>query len=76
MLERINRLLSFEEETIRYFLAKAQNVEKDLYFADGDLRSILDNTINDMILCLVDIAEGCLKKQRKTIPETQAHGTR
>jgi uncharacterized protein YutE (UPF0331/DUF86 family) len=69
-LERVNRLLDFEKDTVRYFLAKVQNVDKDRYFADRDLRSILDKTINDMILCLIDIAEECLKKHHKTIPDT------
>lgn len=44
MLDRIEKLLSFEEEAVRYFLAKVRNVDKDLYFADRDLRSILDKT--------------------------------
>ena len=69
-MDRISRLLSFMEETVRYFLAKVENVGKDLYFADRDLRNILDKTINDLILCLVDIAEECLKNQHRTIPDT------
>lgn len=67
---RIERLLGFIEDTIPYFLSKLEKVEKDLYFADRDIRSILDKTINDLILCLVDIAEECLRKNKRTIPDT------
>ena len=41
-----------------------------MYFADRDKRYILDKSINDIILCLVDIAEECLKKHNKSIPDT------
>jgi len=58
------------EETIVYFSEKVKHVDRDRYFADRDIRSILDKTINDMILCLVDMAEECLKKKRRKIPDT------
>lgn len=69
-MERIERLLGFVEDTIPYFLSKLEKMDKDLYFADRDRRSILDKTINDLILCLVDIAEECLRKNNRTIPDT------
>lgn len=69
-MDRAKMLFDFMEDTINYFLTKSENVDKDLYFADRDTRNILDKTINDIILCLVDIAEECLKKRRKTIPDT------
>ncbi len=69
-MDKVNRLLSFAGETVRYFLTKVENVKRDRYLADRDLRSILDKTINDLILCLVDLAEECLKKHRRTIPDT------
>lgn len=69
-MDRFDRLLGFVEDTIPYFLSKLAKVDKDLYFADRDIRSILDKTINDLILCLVDIAEECLKKNKRTIPDT------
>lgn len=69
-MDRIERLLGFIEDTIPYFLSKLGKVDKDLYFADRDIRSILDKTINDLILCLVDIAEECLRKNKRTIPDT------
>lgn len=67
---RIERLFSFLDETIEYFLAKVQAVNKDKYFADRDSRNILDKTINDIILCVVDISEECLKKRKRSIPDT------
>ena len=44
--------LGFVKDTIPCFLLKLEKVDKDLYFADRDLRSILDKTINDLILYL------------------------
>ncbi|MCG2814219.1 MAG: DUF86 domain-containing protein, partial [Thermodesulfovibrionales bacterium] len=38
--------------------------------ADRDIRNILDKTINDIILCIVDISEEILKEHRRNIPET------
>jgi uncharacterized protein YutE (UPF0331/DUF86 family) len=69
-LDRVQRLFEFLGETSKYFLAKVEKADRDLYFADRDVRNILDKTINDIILCLVDIAEECLKKQGKRIPDT------
>ncbi|MEW6419018.1 MAG: HepT-like ribonuclease domain-containing protein [Nitrospirota bacterium] len=69
-MDRIKNLLSFMEDTIDYFLMKIKDVNRDRYFADRDIRNILDKTINDIILCMVDIAEECLKKHGRSIPDT------
>jgi uncharacterized protein YutE (UPF0331/DUF86 family) len=69
-LDKSERLLGFLEETIAYFLSKVEGVDRDRYFADRDIRNILDKTINDIILCMVDIAEECLKAKGRTIPDT------
>jgi hypothetical protein len=63
-MDRQEKLLSFIEETIPYFLNKAELVDRDRYFADRDIRNILDKTINDLILALVDLSEECLKTQK------------
>lgn len=68
--QKINKLFSFLKETIEYFLSRLEGVDKDRYFADRDRRNILDKSINDIILCLVDIAEECLKKNNRAIPDT------
>jgi len=49
---------------------RVQDVDRDHYLANRDIRNILDKTINDLILCLVDIAEECLKKKNRHIPDT------
>lgn len=67
---KIYRLFAFVSETIDYFLSRLEGVERDVYFADRDKRNILDKSINDIILCLIDIAEECLKKQKRDIPDT------
>ncbi|MGA3112861.1 MAG: hypothetical protein ABSF90_00350 [Syntrophobacteraceae bacterium] len=45
-MDRSTRLLAFMDETIIYFLARSENVDRDLYFADRDIRNILDKAIN------------------------------
>ena len=67
---KIKHLLAFLDETVDYFLSRAEGVDRDIYFADRDKRNILDKSINDIILCLIDIAEECLKKNKRNIPDT------
>lgn len=67
---KAEKLVSFLEETTAYFLDKIEGIDRDRYFADRDSRSILDKTLNDLILCLVDIAEECLKLKGLAIPDT------
>lgn len=67
---KIYRLFAFINDTLDYFLSKIEGVTRDLYFADRDKRNILDKSINDLILCLTDIAEECLKKHKRDIPDT------
>ena len=62
--------MSFLSETIDYFLRKIEGVDRDRYFADRDIRNILDKSINDIILCIVDISEEMLKGHQRNIPET------
>lgn len=70
MNQRLEMLLSFLEETIDYFSRKVEGIDKDRYFADRDIRNILDKSINDIILCIVDISEEILKFHKRTIPDT------
>jgi len=67
---KIQRLFSFLEETLDYFFSKLEGVDRDRYFADRDRRNILDKSINDIILCLVDIAEEYLRKNKRDVPDT------
>ncbi|RPH85228.1 MAG: DUF86 domain-containing protein [Desulfobacteraceae bacterium] len=69
-MDKFKRQVIFIEESIAYFEKKIQGVNRDLYFADRDIRSILDKTINDLILCLVDIAEECLRKGKRVVADT------
>lgn len=70
MDKRIERLILFLEESIDYFLRKLEGVDRDRYFADRDIRSILDKTINDIILSIVDISEELLKFHKRRVPDT------
>jgi uncharacterized protein YutE (UPF0331/DUF86 family) len=67
---KIKHLFAFLDETVDYFLSRAEGIDRDVYFADRDKRNILDKSINDIILCLIDIAEECLKKNKRNIPDT------
>ncbi len=67
---KISRLFAFIDETIDYFLSRIENIDRDRYFADRDKRNILDKSINDIILCLVDLSEECLKKNKRDIPDS------
>jgi len=64
------RLLSFLEESLEYFENKLTTTDRDRYFADRDMRCILDKTINDIILCIVDLCEEVLKGEKRSIPDT------
>ncbi len=64
------QLFAFLDEVLEYFLSRSEGIGRDLYFADRDKRNILDKSINDIILCLIDIAEECLKKNNRNIPDT------
>lgn len=68
--DKIKHLFAFIDETVDYFLSRVEGVDRDVYFADRDKRNILDKSINDIILCLTDIAEECLKKHKRDIPDT------
>lgn len=70
MDDRFEKLISFLEETVDYFLKKAEDVDRDRYFADRDIRYILDKAINDIILCLADISEEVLKSKGRSIPDS------
>ncbi|MBI5142479.1 MAG: DUF86 domain-containing protein [Nitrospirae bacterium] len=70
MEDKQRQLLEFLEDSIEYFQRKMEGMDRDRYFADRDIRSILDKTINDIIFCMVDIAEECLKKHGRSIPAT------
>lgn len=69
-MDRMERLLAFAEESIVYLTRKMDGVERDRYFADRDIRSILDKTVNDIILSTVDIAEEYLKTRGRMVPDT------
>lgn len=67
---KVNKLISFLKETISYFALKLEGVDRDRYFADRDIRNILDKSINDIILCIVDLCEELLKKYKREIPDS------
>jgi uncharacterized protein YutE (UPF0331/DUF86 family) len=64
------RLLTFLDDSLEYFEKKLTLADRDRYFADRDVRSILDKTINDIILCIVDVCEEVLKGKKHSIPDT------
>lgn len=69
-MDKTTRLLTFLSDSLDYFLKKLDGVDRDRYFADRDVRCILDKTINDIVLCVVDLCEECLKENGRGIPDT------
>ncbi|MDD4197559.1 MAG: hypothetical protein PHT96_14310 [Syntrophorhabdaceae bacterium] len=67
---RLEKYLSFLDETIEYFQDKVVGVDRDRYISDRDIRSILDKTMNDMILCIADISKELLRSKKRSIPDT------
>jgi uncharacterized protein YutE (UPF0331/DUF86 family) len=70
MKNQSKKLLSFLKETVQYFQNKIHGIDRNKYFADRDIRYILDKSINDIILCLIDLCEEVLKKHKREIPDT------
>jgi len=70
MKTKLKTLIDYLSETVEYFLKKFEKTTKELYFADRDTRYILDKSINDIILCIVDICEEILKINKRRIPDT------
>ena len=67
---KLEKYLSFLDETIEYFQDKVVGVDRDRYISDRDIRSILDKTMNDMILCIADISKELLRSKKRSIPDT------
>ena len=60
------QLIDSDAETLYVLRHRILHECEDIKFR----RNILDKTINDIILCIVDIAEECLKKHGRGIPDT------
>lgn len=67
---KLEKYLSFLDESIEYFQRKIEGIDRDRYISDRDVRSILDKTINDIILCTVDISKELLKNKKRNVPDT------
>lgn len=63
-------ILSFIEEEIEYFDRKARDVTFEEFSANKDLRKILNATLNELVLALVDLAGECLRKKNRRVPTT------
>ena len=63
-------ILSFIKEETAYFDKKAKDVSFEDFFSNKDLRKILNATLNELILALVDLAGECLRKSGRRVPTT------
>jgi len=68
--EKSYNILSFIKEETSYFEKKAGDVTFDEFVSDKDLRKILNATLNELILALVDLAGECLRKSGRRVPTT------
>ncbi len=70
MLDRMQNIQDFITESLDYFNSKFEKTSMDKYFADRDTRSILDKTLNDIILSVIDISIESLKYHKRNIPKS------
>ncbi len=63
-------ILAFLKEEIGYFDAKSKGVTFDEFTSNKDLRKILNSTLNELVLALVDLAGECLRKGNRRVPTT------
>lgn len=68
--EKAYSILSFLKEESDYFETKAKDVTFEEFASNKDLRKILNVTLNELVLALVDLAGECLRKRGRRVPTT------
>lgn len=63
-------IIAFLKEEILYFKTKSKGVTFDKFTSDKDLRKILNSTLNEIVLAIVDLAGECLRKAGRRVPNT------
>jgi len=63
-------ILAFMKEEMDYFEKKARDVTFEEFATNKDLRKILNATLNELVLALVDLAGECLRRQNRRVPTT------
>ncbi len=68
--EKIFQIMDFLKEETDYFKEKSAGLTYEEYSSNKDLKKILNSTLNDIVLAVVDLAGEILKKARKKVPNT------
>ncbi len=68
--EKIYTIMDFLREEADYFKEKSAGLTYEEYSSNKDLKKILNSTLNDLVLAVVDLAGELLKKARKRVPNT------
>jgi uncharacterized protein YutE (UPF0331/DUF86 family) len=68
--EKVYSILSFLEEELLYFKEKSKGVSYEDFVSNKDLRKILNATLNELVLAMVDIGGECLRKANRRVPTT------
>lgn len=63
-------IIDFLKDEIRYFREKSENLTYEEYSSNRDVKKILNATVNDIVLAVVDLAGEALKKKRRRVPDT------
>jgi len=63
-------VIAFLKEEISYFKVKSKGISFDRFTSDKDLRKILNPTLNEIVLAIVDLAGECLRKAGRRVPNT------
>lgn len=63
-------IIDFLKDGIHYFKEKSACLTYEEYFSNRDIKKILNSTLNDIVLAVVDLAGEVLRKKRRRVPTT------
>lgn len=70
MDQKAYSILAFLKEESNYFEIKAKGVTFEEFTSNKDLRKILNATLNELVLALIDLAGECLRNSGIRVPVT------
>lgn len=68
--DKTRNLLAFLREEVRYFREKSAGLTYEEFASNKDIKKMLNATLNDVVLAVVDLAGEVLKKERRRVPST------
>lgn len=68
--DKARSLIDFLREEVEYFRQKSANLAYEEYASNKNTKKILNSTLNEIVLAVVDLAGEVLRKERKRVPDT------